>query len=143
MDGRIIIRRLMAKQLQAEQEEVKELSLMHPRFNLREIVKHMVLLEDHLAHPRKHCPDCIRKHLLTLEAFAEEAASLDTSGVYRPLATLIADAARRWMCQFVDGVPDPQLGQQVRQVRKKLVPMVCDPRVREKDAALRWYQCPH
>jgi tRNA nucleotidyltransferase/poly(A) polymerase len=55
------------------------LPLMNPEFNLREIVKQMILLEDHLFHARKQCPDCIDKHLLTIEAFAEEMVSLSDS----------------------------------------------------------------
>jgi hypothetical protein len=137
----IIIRRLMARQRQASQGETQMLSLMHPRFNLREIAKHMILLEDHLSHPRKHCPDCIRKHLMTIEGFAEEAASLDTVGVYRPISLAIAEAARRWMTAFIEGTPDPELGQQIRKVRKKLVPMVADPRA--KQATVRGEPCPH
>lgn len=108
--------------------ETQRLSLTHPRFNLREIAKQMILLEDHLAHPYKHCPDCIRKHLLTIEAFAEEAVSLDTVGVYRDFAGEIAEYARHWMEDFMDDKPMPEIGQRVRQVRKKLVPLACDPR---------------
>ena len=108
--------------------ETQRLSLTHPRLNLREIAKQMILLEDHLAHPYKHCPDCIRKHLLTIEAFAEEAVSLDTVGVYRDFAGEIAEYARHWMEDFMDDKPMPEIGQRVRQVRKKLVPLACDPR---------------
>ena len=46
-------------------------------YSLRECCKQLVLLEDHLAHPNKRCPDCIHKHRLTAEAFAEEALTLD------------------------------------------------------------------
>ncbi|HSG19962.1 MAG TPA: hypothetical protein VLA31_04260, partial [Burkholderiaceae bacterium] len=72
----------------------ERLSLMDPQFNLREIAKQMVLLEDHLCHPYKHCSDCIRKHLLTIEAFAEEAVSLDQVGVYRETGEMVAELAR-------------------------------------------------
>ena len=53
------------------------LPIMSPLYNLREICKQIVLLEDHLNQPRKRCPDCIRKHFLTIEALFEEAVSLD------------------------------------------------------------------
>ncbi len=32
---------------------MKALPVMSPRYNLREIVKNMILLEDHLHHPPK------------------------------------------------------------------------------------------
>ena len=51
--------------------------VMRPAHNLREISKQLVLLEDHLFHECKRCKDCIRKHLLTAEALAEETVSLD------------------------------------------------------------------
>lgn len=53
------------------------LSIFDPRFNMREIAKHLILLEDHLFHKNKHCIDCISKHFLTIEAFAEETRTLD------------------------------------------------------------------
>lgn len=46
-------------------------------FNLREIVKQMVLLEDHLFTPSKRCQECIAKHFLTIEAFADEGVTLE------------------------------------------------------------------
>ena len=58
------------------------LPVMNPLFNLREICKQSALLEDHLNNPRKRCPDCIRKHFLTIEAFYEEAVSLDKNFKY-------------------------------------------------------------
>lgn len=36
------------------------LPIMSPLFNLREVCKHLTLLEDHLNQPRKRCPDCTR-----------------------------------------------------------------------------------
>jgi len=101
---------------------------MHPQFNLREVAKQMILLEDHLQHPYKHCPDCIRKHLMTIEAFAEEAATLDLVGVYRQPAEAVAELARIWLENFEDDRPLEEIAQDVRQLRKHLVAFVCDPR---------------
>jgi hypothetical protein len=113
-------------------------SLLHPQFNLREIAKQMVLLEDHLCHPHKHCPDCIRKHLLTIEAFAEEAVSLDQVGVYREFAGQMAELARVWLEQFHDRRPPPEIGQEIREHRKVLVSMVADPRPAATRVATRF-----
>jgi len=46
------------------------------KHNLREIAKQIILLEDHISHPEKRCNDCITKHFLSIEAFAEEAVTL-------------------------------------------------------------------
>jgi hypothetical protein len=54
------------------------LPVMDFRFNVREICKQIILLEDHLTHPSKRCMDCCIKHFLTIEAFAEELLTLDT-----------------------------------------------------------------
>jgi hypothetical protein len=54
------------------------LPVMDFRFNVREICKQIILLEDHLTHPSKRCMDCCVKHFLTIEAFAEELLTLDS-----------------------------------------------------------------
>lgn len=140
-------RRLAALQFRAAAEGGQRLSLTHPQFNLREIAKQMVLLEDHLCHPYKHCPDCIRKHLLTIEAFAEEAVSLDQVGIYRETGERLAEVARVWMEQLVDGRDLAEVGQEIRQVRKMLVGMVADPRDAVVRVASRYLatsvSCPH
>lgn len=43
---------------------------------MREIIKQLVLLEDHLVQKCKRCPDCIRKHMAFTEGLAEECATL-------------------------------------------------------------------
>lgn len=57
----------------------KLLPIMDPKFNLREICKQCILLEDHLSHNEKRCFDCCVKHFLTIEALAEEAITLDNT----------------------------------------------------------------
>jgi len=120
-------RRLAAHQFRRASGD--RLNLMHPAFNLREIAKQLLLLEDHLQH--HYCSDCIRKHLLTIEAFAEEAQALDTGNLYGGLPAALAEVAR----QAIMAVADAQdsyairdLGQKLRSWRKKLVPLVYDPR---------------
>jgi hypothetical protein len=51
------------------------LPVLDPRFNMREICKQSVLLEDHLFQKEKRCHDCICKHFLTIEALAERKKS--------------------------------------------------------------------
>lgn len=102
--------------------------LNSPLFNLREISKQMILLEDHLSDDEKFCPDCIRKHMLTIEALAEEALMLDESGKFSRKNQTIARNARRWMTRFSDGVDKRTISQQVRKDRKALVEISFDPR---------------
>jgi len=130
MDTRHAERRLTARWTKQAcgESNGERLSLMQPQFNLREVAKQMLLLEDHLQHPYKHCPDCIRKHLMTIEAFSEEAVALDTVGVYRKLGGGIAELARLWLENFEDGESLSAIAQEVRTFRKELVSMVCDPR---------------
>jgi hypothetical protein len=48
-------------------------------FNMREIVKQMILLEDHLFQKEKLCKECINKHFLAIEGYAEEGITLGSS----------------------------------------------------------------
>lgn len=114
------------------------LPIMHPLFNLREACKHLTLLEDHLNQPRKRCPDCIRKHFLTLEALFEEGVSLadghpavlfQPAGKDVPLDVLchffaqtIRDESARWL----DEVPPKEIAAKLRQVRKAITPICFD-----------------
>lgn len=97
-------------------------------FNIREISKQMILLEDHLADDEKYCQDCIRKHLLAVEAYAEEAVTLDPYGRWVDECRRLAKIARDIMIKFSDGVNKADLAQEIRVIRKRLVASVYDPR---------------
>jgi len=129
MDPRHQKRREAARAIRvAAEHERGRFSLMDPLFNLREIAKQLVLLEDHLSHQEKQCPDCICKHILTIEALADEAISLDPTGIYAAGAGLTVEVARQWAEKLSDGTSLPEVSKEVRHVRKKLVPMIFDPR---------------
>lgn len=86
------------------------LPVMEPAFNLREIAKQMLLLEAHLAVPRQRCADCIRKHYATIEALAEEGASLDAGrgGLHEEIFARAAEFARHWQARlYGEGIGDP------------------------------------
>jgi hypothetical protein len=57
--------------------ELKNKHLFDPKYNLREVVKQMILLEDHMFQPEKRCYDCISKHTMTVEGYLQEAITLD------------------------------------------------------------------
>lgn len=56
------------------------LPVMRPAQNMREIIKQCIMLEDHLVQSKKRCPDCTSKHMLAIEALAEECGSLCGAG---------------------------------------------------------------
>lgn len=96
------------------------LPVMSPAHNLREIAKQCVLLEDHLNNPQKRCPDCIRKHFLTIEAFFEEAISLDVDFEYVQHIKGKAEQVREWCVAWAGGRDGRLVAQQIRGLRKTL-----------------------
>jgi len=95
------------------------LPVMDPRFNLREICKQCILLEDHLTHPEKRCTDCCIKHFLTIEALAEEAVTLDKEQKYArliELAVIIRSLQDMWYKNPEDSAHT--VSQKLREIRK-------------------------
>jgi hypothetical protein len=70
-------------------------------FNIREIVKQMLLLEDHLYHADKRCAECIAKHFLTIEALSEEGVTLDGTDEGRRVLKALAPYARHLHARYV------------------------------------------
>jgi len=52
-----------------------------PKYNMRQIIKQSILLEEHLANKNKRCRDCITKHFSHIIGLAEEAVMLACSDV--------------------------------------------------------------
>lgn len=102
--------------------------ILDPKFNLREVAKHMILLEDHLFQRGRRCNDCISKHRLTLEAFIEEAITLDKTGEFRPLCNKLLRDFKKIMKQFVEDARRSddkdkvycETAQKLRELRKPL-----------------------
>lgn len=129
------------------------LPIMSPLFNLREICKQSALLEDHLNNERKRCPDCIRKHFLTIEALFEEAVSLDKDFEYLEHLTGKAESIRtlqgKWLdcLELNDAKKNStclEISQDLRRMRKGFAPICFDVRAMgqvEKTASLN--SCPH
>ncbi len=130
MDPRIQRRRQAALVIRVASQHTagSRMTVMDPQFNLRECAKQMILLEDHLFHAYKVCPDCIRKHLMTIEALAEEAVTLDKMGIYQKMGEAIAEQARQWLEILTDGARLLDVAGQIRGVRKSLVGLCFDPR---------------
>ncbi len=98
----------------------KLLPILNPKFNLREICKNCILLEDHLFQKGKRCEDCIKKHFLTIEALAEEAITLDKNNECREYYDL-PDKIRELEKQYIDGKDHGAVAQQLRQMRKGMM----------------------
>lgn len=105
----------------------QRLKISDPRYNIREITKQMILLEQHLMEKGKYCPDCISKHLLTIEALAEEGENLDEKQNWNELFAYIAQSAKAWSTSFANGISPFQIGQCVRSIRKQMAPHVVSP----------------
>jgi len=111
-----------------------QLSISDPRYNLREIVKQLTLLEQHLLERGKYCPDCISKHLLTIEALADECQNLDARQDWVAPALGVGQQARAWAHAFAAGAEPHAIGQRVRAFRKAFAPKFLDPSY----GALEW-----
>jgi hypothetical protein len=96
----------------------KLLPVLDPRFNMREICKECILLQGHLTDDEKSCKDCCYKHLLTLEALAEEAIGLDKDKKYKDLRKL--PSTIRGLCKkLINGDDRYDIAQNIRDIRKK------------------------
>jgi len=110
--------------------------VLNPNFNVREILKQMILLGEHLTDPsgEKVCYDCILKHLLSIEGYAEEAQTLVTGDCKLKhevdLPGIIAKA-RAWISRAKEAhdrgdgagctLEYRAVAQEVRKERKKLL----------------------
>lgn len=52
-----------------------------PKYNMHQIIKQSILLEEHLSNKNKRCRDCITKHFSHIIGLAEEAVMLACSDV--------------------------------------------------------------
>lgn len=99
------------------------LPIMDPMYNMREFCKQSILLEDHLTHARKNCTDCKTKHMLTLEALAEEACTLDKENTYKDILLPLPDKCRKLQKRLYAGEDQHLIAQEYRKIRKELMPL--------------------
>ena len=93
---------------------------MNPAYNLREVYKQAILLEDHLVNPRKRCQDCISKHAHAIEGFIEETCGLDKKGLHTALCAQLHTDNRRVQQRLIAGDDYAAVAQDVRAMRKRL-----------------------
>lgn len=97
------------------------LPVLDPCFNMREICKQSILLEDHLFQTEKRCTDCIKKHFLTLEGLAEEAITLDKEDEYNLHELRLPERLRELQKKFLQKEEPQSIAQSLRQIRKPLM----------------------
>ncbi len=98
--------------------------VMDPAYNLREVYKQCILLEDHLANSRKRCQDCISKHAHAIEALLEEARGLDKKNSFGRMTDELHRDIRQVQQELVRGRCPTKVAQRVRSMRKKVNPIV-------------------
>lgn len=100
------------------------------QFNLREVTKQLLLLEDHLSDDDKYCVDCIRKHMMMVEALSDEAIQMDPGSYCLHDCRRNVNLITKWMTQFNDGRKSAyKIAQDIRKRRKDLIQKTFDPRV--------------
>lgn len=103
------------------------LPVMRPAQNMREIIKQLIMLEDHLFQKCKRCKDCINKHMVMIEGLAEECGTLcsaKNAGVAADSAR-IASQVRMAHHAHAQAPKDPrvcaEIGERLRLLRKELM----------------------
>ena len=96
------------------------LPILDAQFNIREAVKNMLLLEDHLLDKRRRCMDCCKKHMLLIESFLDEAISLDKKGKYVKSLENDLKKIRKLQKMLLEGRKNYyDIAMEIRKLRKK------------------------
>jgi len=97
-----------------------------PAYNMKQIIKQSILLEEHLVEPNKRCRDCIVKHFLHIQGLHEEALWLanENCGKYPMLIEttgFYSEQFDEWLTSYDDEKTLQHITSKLRDVRKKLV----------------------
>ena len=97
-----------------------------PKYNMQQIVKQSILLEEHITNKNKRCRDCITKHFQHIIGLAEEAQMLATvnSNKYPLLlesVNLYNDLFNLWFKNRNDESKIMEISDKLRIHRKKLI----------------------
>lgn len=97
-----------------------------PKYNMQQIVKQSILLEEHLTNKNKRCRDCITKHFQHIIGLAEEAQMLATTKCNKfPLlnesVTVYNDLFNEWFKNRSDDIKILEISDKLRIHRKKLI----------------------
>lgn len=97
-----------------------------PAYNMENVIKQSILLEEHLAEKNKYCKDCVCKHYLHLTSLLEEAEMLAGGDEAKyPLMQESLEfyerAYRSWLAHRDDRDVHLQWVTELRSWRKKLM----------------------
>jgi len=99
-----------------------------PKYNMQQVVKQSILLEEHLANKNKRCRDCITKHFLHIIGLVEEAQMLATKHIDKyPLINECVDLYNKlfsiWLKEYDSNAVNGSLNccNELRIMRKKLI----------------------
>jgi hypothetical protein len=97
-----------------------------PKYNMQQIVKQSILLEEHLTNKNKRCRDCITKHFQHIIGLAEEAQMLATTNCNKyPLLNESVDVYNNlfnlWFKNRNDETKIMEVSDKLRIHRKKLI----------------------
>ena len=97
-----------------------------PKYNMQQIVKQSILLEEHLTNKNKRCRDCITKHFQHIIGLAEEAQMLATTKCNKyPLLSesviIYNDLFNEWFKNREDESKILEISDKLRIHRKKLI----------------------
>jgi len=98
----------------------------NPAYNMQQIVKQSILLEEHITNKNKRCRDCITKHFLHIIGLAEEAQMLATNKCYKyPLINESVEIYNKlfnnWIKNKEDEIINLNISNELRIHRKKLI----------------------
>lgn len=98
----------------------------NPAYNMQQIVKQSILLEEHLINKNKRCRDCITKHFLHIIGLAEEAEMLATNKCNKyPMinesVSLYNNLFNEWIKNKDDNYNNLSVSDRLRTHRKKLI----------------------
>ena len=97
-----------------------------PKYNMQQIVKQSILLEEHLINKNKRCRDCITKHFQHIIGLSEEAQMLatDKSSKYPLLndsVDIYNDLFNNWFKNRHEETKIYEIADKLRIHRKKLI----------------------
>jgi hypothetical protein len=98
----------------------------NPAYNMQQIVKQSILLEEHITNKNKRCRDCITKHFLHIIGLAEEAQMLATNKCHKyPLINESVELYNQlfsdWIKNKDDETNNLNVSDKLRIHRKKLI----------------------
>ncbi|MEM4772543.1 MAG: hypothetical protein QW648_00850 [Nanoarchaeales archaeon] len=105
---------------------LEEISHHDAAYNLKEIVKELILLEEHYV--TNPCADCISKHLLKVSALAEEALTLNNAKKYELILKEVLNIAEKhfnivnsFLTHGNQNYNLMDMAQEIREIRKKIL----------------------